>query len=72
MGVCLSCNKLLSDFESTRKYEDGSFVDLCNHCWFNSDMYFNIPIQEREDLSIISNFISEKSENKNDFDGNSD
>lgn len=31
---CLSCDKNLSDFESTRKYaESGQFVDLCNSCF---------------------------------------
>ena len=30
---CLSCNKLLSDYEATRRYSsDNSFVDLCNEC----------------------------------------
>lgn len=31
---CLSCNKLLSDHEATRKYAtSGTFVDLCNGCF---------------------------------------
>lgn len=31
---CLSCNKRLNNRESTRKYStDGSFVDLCDHCY---------------------------------------
>lgn len=31
---CLSCNKNLSDKESTRKYANsGTFVDLCDHCF---------------------------------------
>lgn len=46
---CLSCNKLLNDFESTRKYEDGEYVDLCSHCFNLSDMV-DLPIFEREDL----------------------
>lgn len=30
---CLACDRLLSDFESTRKYnETQEFVDLCNSC----------------------------------------
>lgn len=47
---CLSCNKNLNDFESTRKYENGEYVDLCNNCFSKSDMK-NIPIIEREDLA---------------------
>jgi hypothetical protein len=31
---CLSCDKILSDFEATRKYTDTTdFVDLCNKCF---------------------------------------
>lgn len=29
---CLSCNKNLTDKEATRKYEDGTYVDLCVRC----------------------------------------
>lgn len=50
---CLSCDVPLSDYESTRKYEDGTFVDLCNHCWFNSDMYYSSLVHERDDLISI-------------------
>lgn len=36
---CLSCNCLLTDKESTRKYRsDHTFVDLCNRCFNSSDM----------------------------------
>lgn len=31
---CLACDKLLNDYESTRKYSSsGDFVDLCNRCF---------------------------------------
>lgn len=31
---CLSCNKILTDKEATRKYaSSGTFVDLCNSCF---------------------------------------
>ena len=46
---CIACDRALNDFESTRKYEDGSFVDLCNHCFKQSDMS-DIVILERADL----------------------
>jgi hypothetical protein len=30
---CLACNKILNDFELTRKFSgSGEFVDLCNGC----------------------------------------
>lgn len=47
---CLACNTLLSDFEATRKYTDNSFIDLCNHCWYKSQMVIEFIVQEREDL----------------------
>lgn len=47
---CIACNKNLSDFESTRKYNTGGYVDLCNHCWYSSQMYSEIPVTERTDL----------------------
>ena len=32
---CLSCDKVLSDYESTRRSATTSeFVDLCNRCYF--------------------------------------
>lgn len=47
---CISCNKQLNDFEATRKYEDGTFVDMCKACSNSSDME-NIIILERADLA---------------------
>ncbi len=29
---CISCDAELTDFESTRRYESGEFLDLCNEC----------------------------------------
>lgn len=30
---CLSCDKILSDFEASRKYKQSSmFIDLCSNC----------------------------------------
>lgn len=47
---CISCNKPLNDFESTRKYEDGSYVDMCKGCFSTSDLE-NIIVIDRADLS---------------------
>jgi hypothetical protein len=47
---CIACNTNLNDFESTRKYENGEFVDMCEHCFRSSDMQ-NIAVIERHDLA---------------------
>ena len=47
---CLSCNRALNDFESTRKYESGEFIDMCGSCFNQSDMR-DIPVIERDDLA---------------------
>ena len=45
---CKACDKLLSDFEATRKYtKSNEFVDLCNDCFkYVSD----VEVKERPDL----------------------
>jgi hypothetical protein len=46
---CLACNKILNDFEATRKSATtGTYVDLCNHCFH--DVEYDIQSLEREDL----------------------
>lgn len=51
---CLACNVNLSDFEATRKYLDGTFVDLCNKCWQGSQMFMDEPyVLERDDLNDL-------------------
>lgn len=44
----------MSDFESTRKYPGGQFIDLCNHCFF-SGVSESINADERDDLKESSN-----------------
>ena len=46
---CKSCDTLLNDFEATRKYEDGEYVDMCNSCFRKSDQD-GVSIIERDDL----------------------
>lgn len=43
---CLSCNIVLSDFEATRKFISGAYVDLCNKCYNKSYL---------QDLIVIEN-----------------
>lgn len=51
---CVSCNKLLTDFEATRRYADTEeFIDLCNDCFVHT----NIKAVERQDLMSISDVI---------------
>ena len=30
---CTACNEILNDFEQSRRYDDGTTVDLCNVCY---------------------------------------
>ena len=30
---CLACNVELNDYESTRRNNDGEYLDLCHHCY---------------------------------------
>lgn len=47
---CLACDKILSDFEATRRYSsEGEFIDLCNHC-FHSGVAEQLTASERPDL----------------------
>lgn len=47
---CLSCNCILSDFESTRKsVNTNSYIDMCNRCYYTiSD---DVATLERDDLA---------------------
>jgi hypothetical protein len=46
---CLSCNKNLSDFESTRKSANtGEYLDLCNTCF--SEIQYDVDTIVRDDL----------------------
>lgn len=61
---CLSCNKILSSFESTRKYKHSSeYVDLCNLCYSLSGLNLS-SVQEREDLRNLTDEV----ESENDCD----
>jgi hypothetical protein len=48
---CVSCDCELTDYESTRRYESGDFLDLCNGCC--KDMDEEIPTINRMDLLTI-------------------
>jgi hypothetical protein len=47
---CLACNKILTDYEATRRFDQSKqFVDLCNHCFY-SGVSEDLNTIEREDL----------------------
>jgi len=53
---CQACNKLLTEFESTRKsatYED--YLDLCNECY--SHIRVDVKAIERQDLMSIDDEV---------------
>jgi len=53
MMVCLSCNKVLNDYESTRKYKGtNEYIDLCGNCFSASDLLY-MPIQDRPELDTV-------------------
>ena len=56
---CKACDKLLSDYESTRKGENSKeYLDLCNYCY--STISKEILVNEREDLMTPDSFIDEE------------
>jgi hypothetical protein len=55
---CLSCNKVLSNNEATRKHkETGEYLDLCNSC-----LKYVIEIQPIPYVSNPLNFTKEEDE----------
>lgn len=45
---CTCCNRLLNDFEATRRHAiTNEFLDICNKCF---TFCGNIPTKERDDL----------------------
>lgn len=46
---CLSCDKLLSDWEATRKHQvTGEYLDLCNSCLKEVMSCVNIPVTHHD------------------------
>lgn len=51
---CLSCDAVLSDSESTLKYETGEFVDLCFICLQQSELsFYDDSLLDRKDNQVI-------------------
>ena len=48
---CLCCDKMLTDFEATRKHAvTGMFIDLCQQCFKTVQLDANLPTKDRRDL----------------------
>jgi hypothetical protein len=48
---CLCCDRVLTDFEATRKHAvTGMFIDLCQQCFKTVQMDANLPTKDRRDL----------------------
>jgi hypothetical protein len=45
---CTICDKMLNDYESTRKTLDGQYLDMCQDCYMGLDVL--IPTIDRKDL----------------------
>lgn len=61
MSRCRSCDKVLNDYEMTRKSAvTGEYYDLCGHCFstIKADVYY----KERVDLMDISDDLQESDE----------
>lgn len=69
---CTCCDRLLNDFESTRKSKStGEYLDMCNRCY--SLVQADVQVEEREDLEAFDvpddemEFLEDQS---NDWDDN--
>ncbi len=51
---CLSCNQILNEYESTRKYKNTqTYIDLCSVCFNMSDLMPS-EVSDRLDLKHVS------------------
>lgn len=61
---CLACNRILSDYEATRKYAlTNDYVDLCTPCF--KPIEHQVNTIERKDLFSEEDFYDELNEVKN-------
>ena len=52
---CIACNITLNDYEATRKDTHEQFIDLCNHCFAESNYEFDVI--ERLDLHSEADIV---------------
>lgn len=65
---CLSCNEVLTDFESTRKsVVTNQYIDMCNRCY--ATIAEGIDVIERRDLEHEEDMVvDDDSDDTLDFD----
>lgn len=61
---CRSCNTLLTPFETSRKYLDNTYADLCNSCFRASD-YKEPVIANYALLSVVEEEVDPVEEEEN-------
>lgn len=64
-GRCRSCNKVLTDFEITRKITGiysgrTEYADMCTHCLSESNLNGIILLDERNDLKEYEDWQEEE------------
>lgn len=53
---CKACDKLLSDYEATRKSSvTGEFIDMCNACY--KEIKDDVQVVENTDLISLQDYI---------------
>lgn len=53
---CLACDRILSDYEATRKYKGTQvFIDLCANCFSHSDL-MNTSVVDQPELANSADF----------------
>jgi hypothetical protein len=63
---CLCCDRLLTDYESTRKHAvTSAFIDLCQQCFKTVQADSHLPTKDRKDL-ISSDDIDDSAEAEED------
>ena len=46
---CKACNRILEDFELTKKDSHGNFIDFCSYCLNSTVNYGGIELEEEID-----------------------
>lgn len=67
---CSCCDRILTDFEATRKHAVvGCYIDLCQRCFKTVQQDANLPTKDRRDL-ITSDDIDDSVDDDNDDNDN--
>ena len=70
---CLCCDKILTDFESTRKHAvTGMFLDLCQQCFKTVQNEAHLPTKDRQDLLSVDDMDDSSVEDEDSHFGDSE